>query len=172
MAFSEVVADAKARGYTEPDPRDDLSGLDVARKVVILARECGLEVELEAMRVESLVPEPLRPATVSAEQYMQALPQHDADMEARAREAADAGGVIRYVGSVDVEAGEASVTLKTYPFSHPFAQLSGSDNIVVFTTERYKDRPLIVRGPGAGAAVTAAGVFVDLLQVVRSHPRA
>ncbi|KAG2449232.1 hypothetical protein HYH02_005978 [Chlamydomonas schloesseri] len=172
MKFSDVVADAKAKGYTEPDPRDDLSGLDVARKVVILARECGMEVELESMAVESLVPAALRGEGVSAQQYMEALPQHDGDMAAKAAEADAAGGVVRYVGCVDAENGTASVTLRTYPAGHPFAQLSGSDNIVVFTTERYKDRPLIVRGPGAGADVTAAGVFVDLLQVVRSHPRA
>ncbi|GLC77350.1 hypothetical protein PLESTF_001923600 [Pleodorina starrii] len=170
MRFSEVVADAKARGYTEPDPRDDLSGLDVARKVVILARECGLDVELGGIQVDSLVPEPLRgKAGMSAETFMEALPQHDDAMAARAAEAAAAGGVVRYVGCVDMEAGTAGVTLHT---SHPFAQLSGSDNMVVFTTLRYHDRPLIVRGPGAGAEATAAGVFVDLLQVIRSHPRA
>ncbi|GLC39659.1 Bifunctional aspartokinase/homoserine dehydrogenase 1 [Pleodorina starrii] len=173
MRFSEVVADAKARGYTEPDPRDDLSGLDVARKVVILARECGLDVELGGIQVDSLVPEPLRgKAGMSAETFMEALPQHDDAMAARAAEAAAAGGVVRYVGCVDMEAGTAGVTLHTYPSSHPFAQLSGSDNMVVFTTLRYHDRPLIVRGPGAGAEATAAGVFVDLLQVIRSHPRA
>ncbi|GLI63591.1 hypothetical protein VaNZ11_006540 [Volvox africanus] len=172
MRFSDVVTDAQARGYTEPDPRDDLSGLDVARKVVILARECGLEVELEDMAVDSLVPEPLRGPGVSVEEYMKQLPQHDESVASKAAEAAASGGVVRYVGCVDVEAGSAGVTLRTYPGSHPFAQLSGSDNMVVFTTERYRDRPLIVRGPGAGAEVTAAGVFVDLLQVIRSHPRA
>ncbi|GLC61159.1 hypothetical protein PLESTB_001724500 [Pleodorina starrii] len=121
-------------------------GLDVARKVVILARECGLDVEPGGMRVDSLVPEPLRgEAGVSVETFMEALPQHDDAMAARAAEAAAAGGVVRYVGCVDMEAGTAGVTLRTYPSSHPFAQLSGSDNMVVFTTERYQDRPFIVR---------------------------
>ncbi|EFJ40145.1 hypothetical protein VOLCADRAFT_31472, partial [Volvox carteri f. nagariensis] len=165
MKFSDVVYDAKTRGYTEPDPRDDLSGLDVARKVVILARECGCEVELGDLEVESLVPEPLRGPTVRVEEYLKQLPLYDDAMASRSSEAAASGGVIRYVGCVDVETGSAGVTLKTYSASHPFAQLSGSDNLVVFTTERYLERPLIVRGPGAGPEVTAGGVFVDLLQV-------
>ncbi|GLC70102.1 hypothetical protein PLESTF_000924400 [Pleodorina starrii] len=129
-----------------PLPRRRPPGLDVARKVVILARECGLDVEPGGMRVDSLVPEPLRgEAGVSVETFMEALPQHDDAMAARAAEAAAAGGVVRYVGCVDMEAGTAGVTLRTYPSSHPFAQLSGSDNMVVFTTERYQDRPFIVR---------------------------
>ncbi|GFR49787.1 hypothetical protein Agub_g11724 [Astrephomene gubernaculifera] len=172
MRFSDVVADAKAKGYTEPDPRDDLSGLDVARKVVILAREVGLAVELEGLQVESLVPQPLSdPGVTSIEAFMQGLPQHDEAMSARAAEADAAGGVVRYVGCVDVEAGSAGVSLRSYPSGHPFAQLSGSDNLLVITSERYLERPLCVRGPGAGAEVTAAGVFGDLIQVIRSHPR-
>ncbi|KXZ48191.1 hypothetical protein GPECTOR_29g1 [Gonium pectorale] len=172
MRFSDVVADARAKGYTEPDPRDDLSGLDVARKVVILAREVGIPAELDSMGVQSLVPESLRDATaVGVDDYMARLPQFDEEMASRAAEAAANGEVVRYVGCVDAEAGRAEVVLKTYPAAHPFAQLSGSDNLIVFTTERYKDRPVCVRGPGAGAEVTAAGVFADLIKVIRSHPR-
>uniref|UniRef100_A0A383VBT6 Homoserine dehydrogenase n=1 Tax=Tetradesmus obliquus TaxID=3088 RepID=A0A383VBT6_TETOB len=167
MAFSEVVRQAKEQGYTEPDPREDLSGMDVARKVVILARECGLQLGLEDLQVASLVPPQLAALSTPAE-YMAALPQHDGDMAAQAQEAAASGEVLRYVGKVDVAGGTASVTTSRYPASHPFAALRGSDNILVFTTERYGPAtPLIVRGPGAGAEVTAAGVFGDLLKVLR-----
>ncbi|CAL8471282.1 g10824 [Coccomyxa elongata] len=162
--FSDVVAQAKALGYTEPDPRDDLAGMDVARKVTILARETGMMVELADVPVESLVPEPLRDIK-SADEFMAALPQYDADMAARLEEASAAGECLRFVGVVDCQAGAGSVELRRYPLSHPFAQLQGSDNIIAFTTQRYKNQPLIVRGPGAGAEVTAGGVFSDLLRL-------
>ncbi|KAK9724171.1 hypothetical protein RND81_05G053600 [Saponaria officinalis] len=165
--FSEVVEEAKQAGYTEPDPRDDLSGTDVARKVIILARECGLKLELSDIPTESLVPGPLR-ATASAEEYMQQLPQFDQDWTQKLQAAEDAGEVLRYVGVVDVANKKGVVKLRSYKKDHPFAQLSGSDNIILFTTERYKEQPLIVRGPGAGAQVTAAGVFSDILRLA-SH---
>ncbi|KAF5479378.1 hypothetical protein F2P56_000209 [Juglans regia] len=163
-AFSEVVAEAKQAGYTEPDPRDDLSGTDVARKVIILARESGLRLELSDIPIENLVPEPLR-ASASAEEFMQKLPQFDQDMAKNQQDAEDAGEVLRYVGVVDVVNVKGVVELRRYKKDHPFAQLSGSDNIIAFTTTRYKNQPLIVRGPGAGAEVTAGGVFSDILQL-------
>lgn len=95
--------------------------------------------------------------------------QYDAEMAARSGQAAARGEKLQYVSTIDVENATASVSLRSYPASHPFAQLSGSDNMVVFTTERYSDPPLIVRGPGAGAAVTAAGVLSDVIQVIRCH---
>ncbi|XP_015888525.3 bifunctional aspartokinase/homoserine dehydrogenase 1, chloroplastic [Ziziphus jujuba] len=162
--FSEVVAEAKQAGYTEPDPRDDLSGTDVRRKVIILARESGLKLELSDIPVESLVPEPLR-ACPSAEEFMQKLPQFDHDLATKRQIAEDAGEVLRYVGVVDVIKQKGEVQLRTYKKDHPFAQLSGSDNIIAFTTRRYKEQPLIVRGPGAGAEVTAGGVFSDILRL-------
>ncbi|KAK9673068.1 hypothetical protein RND81_12G144000 [Saponaria officinalis] len=162
--FSEVVEEAKQAGYTEPDPRDDLSGTDVGRKVIILARECGLKLELSDIPPESLVPEPLR-ATSSAEEFMQQLPQFDQDWAEKLQAAENAGEVLRYVGVVDVANQKGLVKLGSYKKDHPFAQLSGSDNIILFRTERYKEQPLIVRGPGAGAAVTAAGVFSDILRL-------
>jgi bifunctional aspartokinase / homoserine dehydrogenase 1 len=164
QSFSQVVAGAKAAGYTEPDPRDDLAGMDVARKVTILARECGLPLELDAVPVRSLVPEPLQ-SCATAEEYMQRLPDHDGEMAALLAEAEAAGECLRYVGVVDVKAGTGSVELRRYPKDHPFAQLSGSDNIIAFATQRYSAQPLIVRGPGAGAEVTAGGVFSDLLRL-------
>ena len=162
-SFSEVVRKAKELGYTEPDPRDDLSGTDVARKVVILARESGLKLELCDVPVQSLVPEALRGA--SAEEYMRRLPEFDDDMAARAAEAAAAGEVLRYVGIVDPGPLGSRVELRRYPASHPFASLTGSDNMLSFRTTRYATNPLIVRGPGAGAEVTAGGVFADLLRL-------
>ncbi|GLT71547.1 hypothetical protein SLA2020_435570 [Shorea laevis] len=163
-AFSEVVAEAKQAGYTEPDPRDDLSGTDVARKVIILARESGLKLELSDIPVQDLVPEPLR-ASASAEEFLQQLPQYDQDMTNNRQVAEDAGEVLRYVGVVDVVNQKGLVELQRYKKDHPFAQLSGSDNIIAFTTTRYKNQPLIVRGPGAGAEVTAGGIFSDILRL-------
>ncbi|PKA62408.1 Bifunctional aspartokinase/homoserine dehydrogenase 1, chloroplastic [Apostasia shenzhenica] len=163
-AFSDVVAEAKKAGYTEPDPRDDLSGSDVARKVIILARESGLKLELADIPVRSLVPEQLR-ACSSAEEFMQQLPNFDGDMSRERNEAESDGEVLRYVGVVDVINNRGVVELKKYKKDHPFAQLSESDNIIAFTTMRYKDQPLIIRGPGAGSEVTAAGVFSDILRL-------
>jgi len=162
--FSEVVADAKVNGYTEPDPRDDLNGTDVARKVTILARECGLQLELSDIPIESLVPEALRGLN-SSEEYMARLPEFDAEMGRLAAEAEASGEVLRYVGTVDVQNKTGSVGLKQYPRNHAFAQLEGSDNIISFQTSRYKRQPLFIRGPGAGADVTAGGVFSDLLKL-------
>ena len=165
QAFSDVVKTAKELGYTEPDPRDDLSGTDVARKVVILARECGLDLELSDIPVQSLVPEPLR-ATASVEEFMAELPKYDDEMTKQTEEAAAAGEKLRYVGVVDVKAGTGAVELRRYKEDHPFAQLSGSDNIISFETKRYTEgQALVVRGPGAGAEVTAGGVFGDVLRV-------
>lgn len=167
MRFSDVVTDAKSKGYTEPDPRDDLAGMDVARKVTILARECGIMVELDDIPVESLVPEPLRSVS-SVEEFMSRLPDFDDDMKSKMEEASSKGECLRYVGVVNVEERKGSVNLLTYPERHPFSQLNGSDNIVSITTERYLHQPLIVIGPGAGAEVTAGGVFSDLLRLTSS----
>jgi aspartokinase/homoserine dehydrogenase 1 len=160
--FSDIVTEARAMGYTEPDPRDDLSGMDVARKVAILAREMGLPLELGEVQVESLVPAELRSGTL--EQFMADLHQEDAVMERRRREAAEEGEVLRFVGSID-RAGNASATLRRYPLSHAFARIQLTDNIVQFRTRRYHENPLIVQGPGAGPDVTAGGVFADLLRL-------
>ena len=163
--FSDVVVEAKALGYTEPDPRDDLDGMDVARKVCILARECGMTFE-DAGSIEkmSLVPDELQ-SVDSIDKFMTELPKYDDRIAKQAEEAAAAGKVLRFVGVVDVENGKGSVELRQYDKNHPFATLQGSDNMVSFRTVRYDTNPLIVRGPGAGAEVTAGGVFSDLLRL-------
>jgi aspartokinase/homoserine dehydrogenase 1 len=161
--FSEIVREAKARGYTEPDPRDDLSGMDVARKAVILAREAGLTLELADVEVESLAPAAL--ANASVDEFLKRLPDFDAPMEKRVQAARAAGRVLRYVAAIDVKERTAKVRLEAFEPSHPFANISLTDNIVQFVTGRYCDNPLIVRGPGAGPAVTAAGIFADLLRL-------
>ncbi len=164
--FSAIVRKARAQGYTEPDPRDDLSGMDVARKAVILAREAGLELELEDIEVESLVPAELsEPAVTSVDEFLDRLADFDAPMTERFQSAARENRVLRYVANVDLTAGQARVALQGYPRDHAFAGISLTDNVVQFVTRRYRDNPLIVRGPGAGPDVTAAGIFADILRL-------
>jgi aspartokinase/homoserine dehydrogenase 1 len=160
--FSEIVREAHAQGFTEPDPREDLTGLDVARKLIILAREMGLAVEMNQVELESLVPEELRSA--SAEEFLNQLSGHDQRMDDLLRAARARDRVLRYVGVVEAD-GRLSAGLREYPSDHAFANLKGGDNIVSFQTRRYHTEPLIVRGPGAGPEVTAAGVFADLLRL-------
>jgi aspartokinase/homoserine dehydrogenase 1 len=161
-AFSAIVRDAKQRGYTEPDPRDDLSGTDVARKLIILAREMGLKLELGDVRVESLVPGELTGG--SSEEFLAQLPRYDAQMAQRYAAAKARGRVLRYVGRITA-AGEATVRLEELDAKHSFANIALTDNVVRYSTSRYCDNPLIVQGPGAGPAVTAGGVFADLLRL-------
>ncbi|MET0656288.1 MAG: bifunctional aspartate kinase/homoserine dehydrogenase I, partial [Pseudoxanthomonas sp.] len=162
VPFSRLVAEARALGYTEPDPRDDLSGTDVARKLVILAREAGRSMALDDVAVESLVPAGLREASV--DDFMSRLGEVDVLFAGKLEKAKAAGQVLRYVARLDSE-GRASVGLVELPREHAFANLRLTDNIVQFTTRRYCDNPLIVQGPGAGPEVTAAGVFADVLRV-------
>ena len=161
--FSALVRDAKAQGFTEPDPRDDLSGTDVARKLIILAREMGLDLELGDVQLESLVPESLRSG--DAADFLERVPQVDESMRHRFEAARARGHVLRYVGRLDADTRRATVGLVELEPSHLFANISLTDNVVSFTTSRYDRNPLVVRGPGAGPAVTAGGVFADLLRV-------
>ncbi len=160
--FSALVREAHALGYTEPDPRDDLSGTDVARKLVILAREAGRELSLADVEVESLIPPGLEDG--SAEDFLGGLTAHDAVMQQRFDAARARGDVLRYVATLD-RAGRARVALLALPGSHAFAHLKLTDNVVQFTTRRYSENAMVVQGPGAGPEVTAAGVFSDLLRV-------
>ncbi len=163
VPFSTLVADAKEMGFTEPDPRDDLSGMDVARKTVILAREMGYKVELEDLEVRSLVPEELKDVPLA--EFMEKMPLMDAELLSLYKEAEKEGKKLRYVGQV-AEDGTCSVTLGAYDTSHPFTRTKGTDNVVAFTTDRYNNgQPLVIQGPGAGPGVTAGGVFADLLRI-------
>jgi aspartokinase/homoserine dehydrogenase 1 len=160
--FSSIVRAAKQKGYTEPDPRDDLSGMDVARKLIILAREMGLTLEMADVKVTGLVPKALEKASV--EEFMERLPEFDAQMSTLLAEAKKKNQVLRYVGRIDA-GGNATVGLTHLDAKHAFANIALTDNVVRFATRRYCDNPLIVQGPGAGPEVTAGGVFSDLLRL-------
>ncbi|HUF14893.1 MAG TPA: bifunctional aspartate kinase/homoserine dehydrogenase I [Acidimicrobiia bacterium] len=160
--FSEIVRAAREKGYTEPDPREDLSGMDVARKVVILAREMGVEADLSDMEIEGLIPAGLE--TGSVDEFLARLGHHDHQMLTVVDEARAEGRVLRFVGVIDPEQG-CGVSLRSYEMNHPFARIQLTDNIVTFQTARYHENPLVVQGPGAGPEVTAGGVFADLLRL-------
>ena len=147
-SFSQVVAVAKEKGYTEPDPRDDLNGLDVARKLTILSRLLKVKVEEPtSFPIESLIPKELDNVK-SGDEFMSKLPDYDKTFQALADSAASENKVVRFVGSIDVATGEVKVQMQKVEKSHPFAALQGSDNIVAFHTERYNNTPLIVQGSG------------------------
>ena len=165
--FSALVKEAHRVGFTEPDPRDDLSGQDVARKLLILAREIGLKMELDEVTVDSLVPRPLRRGKFS-EKFFSDLARYDREIADRVAAAARHGNVLRYVGVL--ERGRAQAALKEFPRMHPVASAKGSDNVIAFTTKRYRRTPLVVQGPGAGADVTAMGVFSDILKLLHYLP--
>ena len=162
--FSESLRRAMEKGYTEPDPRDDLSGMDVARKALILGRLLGFAGEMEDIALESLVPEPAR--KLPLKEFLARLEDFDAAWEERARAAREGGRVLRYVASVTRR--RVEVGLQAVDASSPFASLNGTDNQVAFTTMRYQTNPLIITGPGAGPAVTAAGVLNDILGLAAS----
>jgi homoserine dehydrogenase len=164
-SFSSALRDAIAAGYTEPDPRIDLSGIDVARKAIILARMMGYRGELADTTIQSLVPANLR--SVSSAEFIERLDELDASWAETVREAAARGEVLRYRARVSPRS--LVVGLVAVPANDPLAALSGTDNQFAFTTTRYRDQPLVIRGPGAGPAVTAAGVHNDLLQLADRH---
>jgi aspartokinase/homoserine dehydrogenase 1 len=160
--FSEVVAEAKEKGFTEPDPRDDLSGMDVARKILILSREAGLDMELSHIQVQNLVPEDCRDVK-DVNTFMELFKNYDDQFQKLLLEAEADNKKLRYQATLDK--GKVKVELNSVDVNHPFYSLSGSDNIILLTTERYHERPLVIRGPGAGAEVTAAGVFADVIRI-------
>ncbi|MET0230247.1 MAG: homoserine dehydrogenase [Rhodanobacteraceae bacterium] len=158
--FSALLREARAFGYTEPDPRADLSGTDVARKLVILARAAGRALDIDAIEVENLVPAWLR--GIDAPTFIDNAEALDAVIEARRVEAASEGRVLRHLASLDAS-GRARVGLVVVDASHPAARVSGTDNLFALTSERYRVRPLVIQGPGAGAEVTAQALLGDLL---------
>jgi len=162
VRFHDVVKEAQDKGYTEPDPRDDLSGKDFMRKILILARDAGYPMEEADVHIESVLPRACLEAQ-SVNEFYAALKAEDAFFTDLKNKATAENKVLRYIGKL--ENGKAAITLQMVDESHPFFTLSGSDNIISFTTDRYRERPLVVKGPGAGAEVTAAGVFADLINV-------
>jgi aspartokinase/homoserine dehydrogenase 1 len=164
-SFSAALREAMKRGYTEPDPRDDLSGMDVARKALILGRLIGFSGELANVEVESLVPDALR--EVAPDVFLDRLHEADAQWEQRIREARERGTVLRYRATVTKR--EARVGIAAVDASSSLASLAGTDNHFSFTTRRYRANPLVITGPGAGAAVTAAGVLNDVLKLAATR---
>ena len=146
----------------EPDPRDDLSGTDVARKILILSRETGLSLELQDIEIENLVPVDCR-GDIDVDAFFRSLEKHDEQFDKLRNAAASKKEKLRY--KAVLRDGKVKVHLGSVDEQHPFYSLSGSDNIILLTTERYHDRPMVIRGPGAGAAVTAAGVFADIIRI-------
>ncbi|MHA4894292.1 bifunctional aspartate kinase/homoserine dehydrogenase I [Pedobacter sp. PWIIR3] len=162
VLFHEVVREAQDKGYTEPDPRDDLNGKDFMRKMLILARDAGYPLEEQDIELQNMLPPSCLAANTVADFYKE-LENNAAYFENLKNSANAEGKVLRYIGKL--ENGKVTITLQMVNESHPFFTLSGSDNIISFTTNRYKERPLVVKGPGAGAEVTAAGVFADIINV-------
>jgi aspartokinase/homoserine dehydrogenase 1 len=160
--FHDVVKEAQEKGYTEPDPRDDLSGKDFMRKMLILARDAGYAMEEADVEIQSVLPQASLEAK-SVDDFYATLKTEDAHFAKLKDQAEKDGKVLRYIGKL--EDGKVTITLQMVDENHPFYMLSGSDNIISFTTDRYKERPLVVKGPGAGAEVTAAGVFADLINL-------
>ena len=162
VPFSEILIQAKDSGFTEPDPRDDLSGMDVARKLTILARELGQSIEIGDFPVQNLIAEDLRGLEV--DKFLRELPKYDDEMLALYEEAKNEGKTLRYVARL-TEQGKAAVGLEKVSVDAPFSNISSTDNIVQFITDRYAANPLVIQGPGAGPEVTAGGVFGDLLKL-------
>ena len=161
VSFSEAVRQAKEKGYSEPDPRIDLSGTDVVRKLVILTREAGYKVEQADVEKQLFVPDEYFKGSI--DDFWQRLPQLDSEFEKRRRQLEAEGKYWRFVATM--EGGKTRVALQEVPLGHPFYNLQGSNNIVMLTTERYREFPMLIQGYGAGASVTAAGVFANVMSI-------
>lgn len=163
--FSEVVKQAREKGYTEPDPREDLNGFDVGRKLLILARVAGFKLEFEDVEIQNLVPEGARNGR-SVEEFFEKLSEYDHEFELLLKEAAKEGKKLCYIAKF--ENGKPKVALEQIGSDHPFYNLSGSDNIIALYTRHYNENPMVIQGPGAGANVTAGGIIADILRVTNT----
>jgi homoserine dehydrogenase len=161
VPFSTALAEAQALGYTEPDPRDDLGGVDARRKALILARKLGMRLNMADIEVESLVPRGLD--DISLRDFWQQLPSADPLYQAKVADAVSRGNVLRYLARID--ASGASVALREVPIASLAGGLTGTESLFVFHTRRYGEQPLAVRGRGAGAVITASGVLGDVLRL-------
>jgi bifunctional aspartokinase / homoserine dehydrogenase 1 len=162
VKFADIVKEAKIKGYTEPDPREDLSGMDVARKILILGREIGLRLEPEDVTIEKLLPENCEQAP-TVDDFFKELEVSNSYFEDMVNEAENRGEVLRFIACL--ENNKINIGVKSINKSHPFYMMDGADNVISFTTKRYHDRPLVIKGPGAGAEVTASGVFADIVAI-------
>ena len=163
--FVDVVKQAGVEGYTEPDPKIDLSGIDVMRKILILIRESGVKIELEDIKNEEFIPAECM-ETNTNEVFFDKLETNDAVFQKLVAHAEENNAKLKFVASY--KDGKASVGLQEIPSNHPFYNLEGSDNIVLFYTSRYVDQPLVIKGAGAGAEVTAMGIFADVMRIANS----
>ncbi len=161
-SFYDIVSEAKSMGLTEPDPRDDLSGNDIRRKITILAREAGFPLEPKQVKIQQLLPASCRNAK-NTKAFMAALKKEEKHFSTLLAKANKKNRVLRYIAKF--QAGKASIELKEVDTKSPFYGLEGSDNMIVLTTKRYKERPLVIKGPGAGAEVTAAGIFSEIINI-------
>ena len=159
-SFNQLVNEAKMLGYTEPDPREDLSGVDVTRKITILAREAGYLVDTQDVTILPILPDACMDA-IGVDAFFASLEDHNSHFETMLQVAKSQNGVLRFIAKA--ENGKVSCGVETVLPDSPFYNLGGSDNMIVFTTQRYRQRPLVVRGPGAGAEVTAAGIFAEII---------
>ncbi|WP_194850014.1 homoserine dehydrogenase family protein [Nonlabens antarcticus] len=167
VSFSQVVTDALDLGFTEPDPREDLSGNDVARKLLVLAREAGLKLEFEDISIESLVTPTLKSA--SLHQFLTDLSQLDSDFQDR-KDALKEDEVLRHLGQLDVINKQLKVSLQVVKKSSPAGQLQGSDGFFEIYSESYAQHPLVIKGAGAGREVTARGLVSDIVKICKSQP--
>jgi aspartokinase/homoserine dehydrogenase 1 len=162
MPLSKAIRRAREKGYSEPDPRIDLSGIDVVRKILILSREAGYQIEKEDVHVEKFLPEKCFEGDLN--DFYNEVEKYDSEFERRRLELTKERKKWRFFATLDN--GKAFVKLITVNSDHPSFNLEGSNNIVLLTTERYRELPMVIKGYGAGADVTAAGVFADLMRVV------
>jgi len=162
MPLSDAIKKAREKGYSEPDPRVDLSGTDVVRKILILAREAGYSIEKEDVTVNKFLPEDCFEGDLN--DFFEKVRNYDAQFEQKRKELSDQNRKWRFFASLDQ--GKAKVELLTIGSDHPSFNLEGSNNIILITTNRYNELPMVIKGYGAGAEVTAAGVFADLMRVV------